>query len=203
MGKHKIKIIAALVVLVALTGAWFMGNTHINVPGGGTLVEPPPAPGQGEAMTTATFDDAALDMELDEGAFAVALTVRVDSILANMHLLNREMHELIPDDAVIFPLSTVIAYEGESVFDVLQREMRGAGIHMSARFTPAFNSAYIEAINNLYEFEVGPMSGWVYRVNGEIPDTSASLYILNPGDVIEWLYTLDLGRDVGADWLDE
>ena len=134
-------------------------------------------------------------------SFTVTLSVRVDMILYNMHLLNREKHELVPPDGIIFPATEVTAYAGESVFNLLQREMRRAGIHMSSRFTPVFNSAYVEAINNLYEFDAGALSGWMYRVNGWFPNFGASRYLLNPGDQIEWLYTVDLGRDLGVDWL--
>lgn len=136
-------------------------------------------------------------------SFSVSLEVRVDTILANMHMLNAEKHELVPPSGVIFPATTVIAYSGESVFNVLQREMRRAGIHMSSRFTPIFNSAYVEAINNLYEFDVGPLSGWMYRVNGWFPNFGASRYLLSPGDEIQWLFTTDLGRDLGVTWLEE
>jgi len=135
-----------------------------------------------------------------EEAFMVSLEVRVDMLVYNMQLLHRDMHELVPDDAVIFPASQVTAAKGESVFDVLQREMRQAGIHMSSRFTPMFDSAYVEAINNLYEFDAGPLSGWKFSVNGWFPNFGSSLYILEPGDVIEWHFTVDLGRDLGVGW---
>jgi len=133
-----------------------------------------------------------------DGTFTVTLTVRVDAILRNMHLLDSAKHALVPANGVIFPVTQVTVTEGESVFDVLQREMRLAGIHMVSRFTPIYDSAYVMAINNLYEFDVGPLSGWMYRVNGSFPGFGASQYILRPGDVIEWLYTVDLGRDIGG-----
>jgi len=116
-------------------------------------------------------------------------------------LLDREKHELVPADGVIFPATKVTVYEGESVFNVLQREMRRERIHMASRFTPIYNSAYVEAINNLYEFDAGPLSGWMYRVNGWFPNFGSSRYILSPGDVIEWIYTVDLGRDIGGYFL--
>jgi len=141
------------------------------------------------------------DMSQSDDSFTVFLTVRADMILYNMHLLDRDKHELVPLDGVIFPRTEVIAYAGESVFNVLQREMRRNGIHMASRFTPMFNSAYVEAINNLYEFDVGPLSGWMYRVNGWFPNFGASRYLLVPGDEIEWLFTVDLGRDLGVDWV--
>ena len=142
------------------------------------------------------------DVDIGDGSFYVTLSVRVDMILHNMHLLNREKHELVPDDGVIFPATQVRAYEGESVFNVLQREMRRARIHMASRFTPLYNSAYVEAINNLYEFDVGPLSGWMYSVNGRFPNFGSSRYLLSPGDVIEWHFTVDLGRDLGVYWID-
>jgi len=133
----------------------------------------------------------------NDGAFTVTLTVRVDALLDNLHLLDSNKHELVPESGVIFSRSVTVS-EGESVFDVLQREMRNAGIHMVARFTPIYNSAYVEAIHNLFEFDAGPLSGWMYRVNGIFPGIGASQHILSPGDVVEWLYTLDLGRDIGG-----
>jgi len=143
------------------------------------------------------------NMVRGDGSFTVTLSVRVDMLLHNMHLLHRDKHELVPEDGIIFPATQVTAFEGESVFNVLQREMRRHGIHMSSRFTPVFNSAYIEAINNIFEFDGGPLSGWMYRVNGWFPNFGASRYLLQPGDVIEWMYTVDLGRDVGGYFLSD
>ena len=140
------------------------------------------------------------DVTIGDGAFTVYLTVRADTILNNMNMLHRDKHELVPDDGVIFPLTAVTAHEGESVFNVLQREMRRNRIHLVSRFTPIYNSAYVEAINNLYEFDAGELSGWKYSVNGWFPNFGSSRYRLQPGDVIGWYYTCDLGRDLGTAW---
>jgi hypothetical protein len=142
-------------------------------------------------------DNAAIGDE----SFTVTLTVRCEMILSNMNLLNRDKHELVPSNGIIFPTTKVTAYEGESVFNVFQREMRRAKIHMAFRNTPIYNSAYIEAINNLYEFDVGELSGWMYCVNNWYPNYGCSRYQLNPGDAIEWNYTCDLGRDLGQHWI--
>jgi hypothetical protein len=108
---------------------------------------------------------------------------------------------MIPSDGVIYAKKQVVFYEGESVFDVLLREMKNSKIHMEHEFTPMYNSAYIEGINNLYEFDGGELSGWVYNVNGWFPNYGCSRYQLKEGDAIEWLYTCDLGRDVGCEGL--
>lgn len=138
------------------------------------------------------------DVEFSDVTYTCTLSVRCDTILDNMDWLDPEKVELVPEDGVIFPATEVTFYEGESVFNVLQREMRKAGIHMEFEDTPMYNSAYIEGINNLYEFDCGELSGWMYKVNDWFPNYGCSRYQLQPGDVVEWVYTCDLGIDVGG-----
>ena len=126
------------------------------------------------------------------------LSVRCDTILNNMDLLSRDKWELVPKDGVIFATATVTFYKGESVFNVLRREMKKAKIQMEFKNTPMYNSAYIEGINNLYEFDAGDLSGWMYKVNGWFPNYGCSRYRLKDGDTVEWVYTCDLGKDVGG-----
>ena len=120
------------------------------------------------------------------------------AVLVDNDLLDSAKRPLVPSDGWIMRPRTVTFSEGESVFDVLQRETRNSGIHMEFNFVPVFNSAYIRGIHNLYEFDAGPLSGWVYKVNGWGPNFGSSRYILEQGDVIEWHFTVDLGRDVGV-----
>ena len=138
------------------------------------------------------------DVEIGNTEYTCTLSISCATILDNMDWLDPEKVELVPEDGVIFPTTTVTFYEGESVFNVLQREMRKAGIHMEFEDTPMYNSAYIEGINNLYEFDCGELSGWMYKVNGWFPNYGCSRYQLKEGDVIEWVYTCDLGVDVGG-----
>ena len=91
-----------------------------------------------------------------------------------------------------------IAIELAMFFDVLQRVCRDNAIHMESNWTPVYNSAYVEGINNLYEFDVGSLSGWMYNVNGWYPNYGCSRYQLKDGDVVEWCYTCDLGYDLGS-----
>lgn len=132
-----------------------------------------------------------------EAAFKVKLSISCGTILNNMKLLDKNKIELVPEDGIIFPLQEVTAYEGESVFDVLLREVQINKIHMEFINTPMYNSAYIEGIHNLYEFDAGELSGWMYKVNEWFPNYGCSRYQVKEGDVIEWVYTCDLGRDVG------
>ena len=60
-----------------------------------------------------------------------------------------------------------------------------------------YSGGYIEGINYLYEYDAGSLSGWMYKVNGLFPNYGCSKYEVKPGDAIVWMYTCDLGRDVG------
>ena len=126
------------------------------------------------------------------------LSVRCDTILQNIDWLDSEKVNIIPKDGVIFAEKTVTFYEGESVFNVLVREMKRNKIHMEFENLPIYNSAYIEGIANLYEFDCGELSGWMYKVNDWFPNYGCSRYQLKSGDKIEWVYTCDLGKDVGG-----
>lgn len=115
-----------------------------------------------------------------------------------MELCDPEKLPLVPADGVILASTAVTFSEGESVFDVLRRVCREYGIHMESTWTPLYNSAYIEGIANLYEFDVGSGSGWVYKVNGWFPNYGCSSYLLQDGDNVCWVYTCNYGKDIGG-----
>ncbi|MBE6023892.1 MAG: DUF4430 domain-containing protein [Cellulosilyticum sp.] len=128
----------------------------------------------------------------------VTLSVSCSTILNNKESLNPDKVELIPDKGIILSAEELTYTEGETVFDVLVRATKNHKIHMEYTGSDVYKTNYIEGINNLYEFDCGPLSGWMYRVNGVFPNYGCSNYVLEKGDVIEWVYTCDLGKDVGA-----
>ena len=132
------------------------------------------------------------------GSATCTFSISCATILNNWDKCDESKKPLVPADGVILPTTTVTFTEGESVFDVLQRLCRENGIHMESSWTPMYNSAYVEGINNLYEFDVGSLSGWMYSVNGWFPNYGCSRYALQNGDVVKWVYTCDLGYDVGG-----
>ena len=50
------------------------------------------------------------------------------------------------------------------------------------------SSSYVSAVNGLAEKMMGGTSGWTYTVNGTMPMTAASNYILHEGDAVRWVY---------------
>ena len=139
------------------------------------------------------------DQEVDKDtAYTCTFSIECSTILNNLSMLEPEKLEMVPFDGVILSEITVVFHEGESVFDVLQRVCIENNIHMEASWTPMYNSAYIEGIHNLYEFDCGALSGWMYKVNGWYPNYGCSRYQLQDGDVVEWRFTCDFGNDIGG-----
>ena len=126
------------------------------------------------------------------------ISISCATILDNMDQLPAEKTDLVPADGWLLETVEVNFAKGESVFDVLQRVTREHKIHMEYSDPPMYNSAYIEGIGNLYEFDYGSGSGWQYSVNDWFPNYGCSGYVLEDGDVIRWVYTCDLGKDVGG-----
>ena len=133
----------------------------------------------------------------DKKTYTCTFSIECSTILNNLSDLEPDKFEVLPKDGIILKKQTVTFREGESVYDVLQRICKENNIHMEASWTPMYNSAYVEGIHNLYEFDCGSLSGWMYRVNGWYPNYGCSRYQLAQGDIVEWRYTCDLGRDVG------
>ena len=129
---------------------------------------------------------------------AVTISIRCDTVLDNLDSLAAGIEQVIPSDGVILAETELALTDGESVFDLLSRATRDNGVHMEYSNTPIYQSAYIEGIGNLYELDCGPLSGWMYRVNGVFPNYGCSKYAAQDGDVIEWVYTCDLGSDIGG-----
>ena len=142
------------------------------------------------------------DQEVDKKkTYTCTFSIECSTILNNLSDLDPDKRELIPSNGVILAPTKVTFYEGESVFDVLQRVCKEKGIHLESSWTPIYNSAYIEGIHNLYEFDCGELSGWMYRVNGWYPNYGCSRYQLVDGEIVEWRYTCDLGKDIGCEWM--
>ena len=154
------------------------------------LTDPVP---EGKPLPIEPQDTVISDKEL-----TCTLSVRCDTVLNNIAWLDKEKVDIVPKDGIIFLEKTVTFYEGESVFNLLMREMKRNKIHMEFENTPIYNSAYIEGIANIYEFDCGELSGWMYKVNDWFPNYGCSRYQLKAGDKVEWVYTCDLGVDVGG-----
>ena len=174
-------IIALSAVSCSKTGPGYTTDTTNTTETTETVPEGMPAPVEPQ--------DAVID-EDTEHTCKIMITC---ATLVDNHDLDPDKRELVPDDGIILPETEVTFFEGESVFNLLRRVCRQNSIHLEFEDTPIYNSAYIEGIANLYEFDAGKFSGWLYSVNGWYPNYGCSRYQLKEGDVIVWEYTTEIG----------
>ena len=87
--------------------------------------------------------------------------------------------------------------EGTTAFEVFKQVLAANGYTYDAK------GSYVRAViapdgTKVVELSKGQYSGWMYRVNGEFPDTYMGAYELEDGDVIEVLFTADYTKEPGA-----
>lgn len=146
------------------------------------------------------------DQEIEDSTLTCTISINCATILDNLDKFNPEKLELVPEDGWILKPIKVTFNEGESAYDLLVRVCKENKIHMSARWTPIYNSHYIEAINNIKEFDCPTdrfhnTSGWMYCVNDWYPNYGVSRYELKAGDIVEFNYTcIGLGADLEAEF---
>ncbi len=146
--------------------------------------------------------------ESDQKGDTVTLTIRCDTAVNNGMHLESKWAGIVPASGCILDTTTFEINDGDTVFDVLCQARDKFKLHM--QYKGAASSIYVQGINNLYEFDGGRWSGWMYCVNDWYPNYGCGVYYLQPGDVIEWNYTCDLGCDLengdpygyGKEWKD-
>ena len=72
--------------------------------------------------------------------------------------------------------------EGDTAYSILSET------GLSYKKTGFGSAIYVRAINGLAEKDHGPLSGWMYKVNGVAPNISAGSYKLKKGDQVVWYY---------------
>ena len=122
----------------------------------------------------------------ETGTMPTYLTIRCDTVAGEA--------EHIPADGVILPETELLLPEGASAYDQLVLAARKYSIQTENDGSDL--SPYIIGIGNIYAFDFGDLSGWMFRVNGGYGDTGCGSVILSPGDRVEWVYTRELGKDV-------
>ncbi len=121
-----------------------------------------------------------------EDSIETRISIRCDTVAGR--------NQWAPADGVILEETPVLIGEGGTAFDQLLEATRLN--HIQMEYDGTAEGAYIRGIGYLYEYNFGNLSGWMFRVNGMMADVGASRYTLKAGDLVEWVYTTDIGRDV-------
>ena len=101
------------------------------------------------------------------------------------------------DSGYWFNGSVTIRGEGATVYHALIEALAEAGMSQVGA-----KSGYVRSISKdgktLSEFDNGENSGWLYKVNGDLPDVGLTSYAIKDGDRIVWYYTDDWTLDPDA-----
>lgn len=179
-----------------LSGTPLQSEAPVETPVASTVPSPVPTP----VATPAPSETPAPTVEPSQEPETETCTIeiRCDVLLDTSLVENEAILPYIPADGTVLAETEVELEEGDTAFDVLNRVTRANDIHMETRKGGSHPGDYIEGIAYLYEFDAGPLSGWVFQVNGTVHNYGASSFELQPGDELIWMYTCDLGRDMGS-----
>ena len=99
--------------------------------------------------------------------------------------------------AVWLPAKSVTVKDGSTVYHAFVKALEGTGITQEGAA-----NGYVRSITKdgrtLAEFTLGKNSGWLYQVNGTLPNVSLTQKTLAAGDAITFYYTADWTTDPGA-----
>lgn len=114
------------------------------------------------------------------------LNVECKSILNNMDKLKDGHSEYVPANGYIIKGYTYTAKAGFTAYDALKKACEDNGINLTAK--SSMYGTYVSGINNIDEFDCGSQSGWMYSINGNRPNVSASSQRVTDGDEITFEY---------------
>jgi len=106
------------------------------------------------------------------------------TVSAQTETLSAECLELVPENGVLYSEEVKFA-EGEDLLAVMIRAMREANLPL------AYEAGFITSIGGLSPGASGPMSGWMFTVNGEMPMNGCDEIFLSEGDLVEWTYVTE------------
>ena len=147
--------------------------------------------------------------DIQEDSETVTISIKCDTLRQpeNWEKLNKQLKDekYVPNDGVILPETTYVLRKGDTAFDILKRACQYNKISMeyNGPDTNKYSTVFIRGINHVTDYSCGELSGWMYKVNGSFPGKGPSAYKLKDKDTIEWVYTCDLGRDVGDDYYEK
>lgn len=139
-----------------------------------------------------TFINIADPSDYYGGEDVIADPVKTEIYISAATVAGKAQH--IPADGIVLQRTEIVINKGQNALDQLIAAVRKNSIQIENR------GGYIAGIANIYEMDHGDLSGWMFRVNGEFSSVNANEYVLSEGDFVEWLYTTDLGRDIGNEY---
>lgn len=177
--KIRVLIIVLVLIIGAATSIYAMVRTEQK------------ASANSKTASEQAGEDAEKAESTSDDQFKVTIRIECNNAIES-EVLDARIKENLPANGLILE-QEYTAKKGDCVYDVLAAVCRANNIHMESSYNTGYDSYYIEGINYLYEKACKGMSGWVYKVNGKMPDYGVSGYQVKPGDEILFAYTCKSG----------
>lgn len=104
---------------------------------------------------------------------------------------------VITDEEAVIDEETVYFEDGGTVFDVLSDAVKRHKLQFD--YSGIGEMVYINGIDNLYHFDKGAESGWVFTVNGEYMTIGCGKVKVEEGDRIEWKYVTETVEELNGE----
>lgn len=115
------------------------------------------------------------------------VTIECKSVLDNMDKLKQGHEQFVPSSGIMLENCSVTVKNGTSAYDAVRQACSNNSITINA-VTSSYG-IYIAGFNNIDEKDCGGGSGWLFFINGSMPNKSCGKYTVKNGDSIVFSYT--------------
>ncbi|HHT25320.1 MAG TPA: DUF4430 domain-containing protein [Clostridiaceae bacterium] len=164
------------------------GSTHLSTTSSNRTSNVPTEPAiQTEATSTATTPVATTSPPTTTEAVPDTIRVQISVDCINAYKAGNEIAQAISSEGWILGATVYEMPKNSTAYDLLM----ATGLVIGSTSTNL--GVYVYSIQSLAEFALGGSSGWIYTVNGSMPSVGVDSYILQPGDIVRFSYTIELG----------
>lgn len=116
-----------------------------------------------------------------------SVAIECKSVLSNMDKLKDGHSSYVPADGVMLSSYRVTLDNGATAYDAVKQACSENSITINSKSSSY--GVYIMGFNNIDEKDCGGASGWLFYVNGSMPNKSCGKYIVQDGDSITFSFT--------------
>ncbi|WP_028506229.1 DUF4430 domain-containing protein [Ruminococcus sp. FC2018] len=152
-----------------------------------------------DAVSAADPSSAAESSSSQDNKQQAVMTIDVADILANYDTLEKglQSEEFVPKSGKVLDGKSYEITDGMTALDLLNKAAEDNNIKVETKKTEY--GTYVSGINHISEGSCGKTSGWMFKVNGTIPDVGADACKLKAGDKVEFFYVCDYNKLYPAD----
>ncbi|MFD2443731.1 DUF4430 domain-containing protein [Bacillus sp. CGMCC 1.16607] len=96
------------------------------------------------------------------------------------------------DIGIVLGKTNISFKDGDTVLDIL---LMATGKKIFVDYSGSGAMAYVSGIDDVYEFDYGPKSGWTAKLNGSTLNKSSGIVKVKKDDQMEWIYSEDYSEE--------